>query len=114
MNRIIPLIASILILGSLGLIPAAYASHNPNLIVSAENPLFDNYMVGPQVIEVVVIDPEINDINIAQPEPDVTVNGKELRMAQALDGNWYAYFADRTQAQFADETVDAAGVTGVG
>jgi hypothetical protein len=24
-------------------------------------------------------------------EPDVTINGKQLRMAQATDGNWYGY-----------------------
>ena len=40
----------------------------------------------------------------AKGEPDVTVNGKILRMVQAVDGNWYGYFADRDQAQIADST----------
>ena len=62
-------------------------------------------MVGPQVIEVVVNDSDIDDTDDANGEPDVTVNGKILRMAQAVDGQWYGYFADRTHAQTADDTV---------
>ncbi|MBT5509142.1 MAG: hypothetical protein HOK23_05365, partial [Euryarchaeota archaeon] len=75
-----------------------------NLFVSAENSQFDNYMSGPQVIEVVVIDSDIDDTDEAKGEPDVTINGKVLRMIQAVDGNWYGYFADRTQASIADNT----------
>jgi hypothetical protein len=56
--------------------PAAHAA-NANLFVSAENSQFDNYMSGPQVIEVVVIDSDINDTDQAKGEPDVTVNGKK-------------------------------------
>ena len=67
-------------------IPEAYAA-NANLFVSAENSQFDNYMSGPQVIEVVVIDSDINDTDEAKGEPDVTVNGKIMRMVQAVDGN---------------------------
>ena len=76
-----------------GAMPAAHAA-NANLFVSAENSQFDNYMSGPQVIEVVVIDSDINDTDEAKGEPDVTVNGKILRMVQAVDGNWYGYFAE--------------------
>ena len=91
-----------------GVMPAAHAA-NANLFVSAENSNFDNYMSGPQVIEVVVIDSNINDTDEAKGEPDVTVNGKILRMVQAVDGNWYGYFADRDQAQIADSTSQAVG-----
>ncbi|AFS81541.1 hypothetical protein NKOR_08410 [Candidatus Nitrosopumilus koreensis AR1] len=91
-----------------GVMPAAHAA-NANLFVSAENSQFDNYMSGPQVIEVVVIDSDINDTDEAKGEPDVTVNGKKLRMLQAVDGNWYGYFADRDQAQIADSTATTAG-----
>ncbi|RMW40435.1 MAG: hypothetical protein EA442_02935, partial [Candidatus Nitrosopelagicus sp.] len=91
-----------------GVMPAAYAA-NANLFVSAENSQFDNYMSGPQVIEVVVIDSDINDTDEAKGEPDVTVNGKVLRMVQAVDGNWYGYFADRDQALIADSTATTAG-----
>jgi hypothetical protein len=66
-------------------------------------------MSGPQVIEVVVIDSDINDTDEAKGEPDVTVNGKVLRMVQAVDGNWYGYFADRDQAQIADSTATNSG-----
>ncbi|WP_428325846.1 hypothetical protein [Nitrosopumilus sp.] len=86
-----------------GVMPEAMAA-NANLFVSAENSQFDNYMSGPQVIEVVVIDSDIDDTDEGKGEPDVTVNGKILRMAQAVDGNWYGYFADRDQAQIADST----------
>ena len=91
-----------------GVMPAAYAA-NPNLFVSAENSQFDNYMSGPQVIEVVVIDSDINDTDESKGEPDVTVNGKELRMVQAVDGNWYGYFADETMANIADGTTTTPG-----
>ena len=63
-------------------VPTLYGA-NANLFVSAENSQFDNYMSGPQVIEVVVIDSDINDTDEAKGEPDVTVNGKILRMVQA-------------------------------
>ena len=94
-----------------GVMPAAHAA-NANLFVSAENSQFDNYMSGPQVIEVVIIDSDINDTDEAKGEPDVTVNGKILRMVQGVDGNWYGYFADRNMAQIADSTttVDGAGL----
>ena len=91
-----------------GVMPAAHAA-NANLFVSAENSQFDNYMSGPQVIEVVVIDSDINDTDQAKGEPDVTVNGKILRMVQGVDGNWYGYFADRTQALIADSTSTVKG-----
>ena len=90
------------------MVPAAHAA-NANLFVSAENSQFNNYMSGPQVIEVVVIDSDIKDTDKAKGEPDVTMNGKKLRMAQATDGNWYGYFADLTMATLSDATVTSAG-----
>jgi len=87
----------------------AYASTNANLFVSAENSQWNNYFAGPQVIQVVVADPDINRLDQAYGEPVVTINGKRLRMAQGTDGNWYAYFADRNQAIAADKTSGAAG-----
>ena len=97
------------ILASQGISHNAYASTNPNVFVSAENSQWNNYFAGPQVIQVVVADPDINRLDQAYGEPVVTVNGKRLRMAQATDGNWYAYFADRNQAIAADKTVGLAG-----
>ena len=87
---------------SSGLYSDAYANHNPNLFVSAENNFVSNTFAGPMVIEVVVNDSDIADTTQPKGEPDVTVNGKILRMVQAVDGNWYGYFADRLQAQTAD------------
>ncbi|MDE2026548.1 MAG: hypothetical protein KGJ07_08745, partial [Patescibacteria group bacterium] len=84
--------------------PVQHISSNPNLYVSAENPLFKNYFSGPMVIEVIVIDPDIQRLDQAYGEPIVNVNGKRLRMAQGTDGNWYGYFADRNQAIAASNT----------
>jgi hypothetical protein len=97
-----------------GAMPEAMAA-NANLFVSAENSQFNNRISGPQVIEVVVIDNNINTLDDNLGEPDVTVNGKKLRMAQATDGNWYAYFAEVEQAQLADSTNTGSGtINGVG
>jgi hypothetical protein len=101
------MVAGGMAIASPGFTPDAYAA-NANLFVSAENAQYGNYMSGPQVIEVVVIDSDLNDTDTGEGEPDVTVNGKILRMVQATDGNWYGYFADRAMAQIADSTVDPA------
>ena len=88
--------------------PTAHVSANPNLYVSTENPLFKNYFAGPMVVEVIVTDPNINRLDQAYGEPLVTVNGHRLRLAQATDGNWYGYFADRNQAEIAARTAPVA------
>ncbi len=87
----------------------AEASSNPNLFVSAENSQFDNHFSGSMVIEVVVKDPNIGNTNEGKGEPNVTINGSLLRMVQATDGNWYAYFANVDKAKIADSTVGLAG-----
>ena len=85
------------------------SAENPNLYVSAENELFDNHFAGSMVVEVVVNDSDLNDIDDSIGEPDVTLNGKDLRMVQATDGSWYAYFANIDQAKIADQIVLDAG-----
>ena len=83
-------------------------SSNPNLFVSAENSFFVNHFFGSMVVEVVIRDSDISSQDDAHGEADVTLNGKKLRMVQASDGNWYAYFANKEKAQIADAT-QAAG-----
>ncbi len=90
-------------------ISQAEAAMNPNLSVSAENSKFDNHFSGSMVIEVVIRDSDIKDTDEGKGEPDVTINGKSLRMIQASDGNWYAYFANVDKAKIADSTVGLAG-----
>jgi hypothetical protein len=90
----------------------AEATHNPHLFVSAENSVYDNHFAGSMVIEVVVSDPDYNDIGEAEGEPDVTLNGNDLRMVQATDGKWYAYFANINAAKRADQIVLNAGSAG--
>ncbi|MGI0059368.1 MAG: hypothetical protein ACREBJ_06330, partial [Nitrosotalea sp.] len=105
------LVASSAVVGMPNALPHAQAqtSTNANLFVSAENSQFNNYFAGPQVIQVVVADTDINRLDQAYGEPVVTVNGKRLRMAQGTDGNWYAYFADRNQAITAANTAPVSG-----
>ena len=79
-------------------------SAHPNLFASAENALFQNHFAGSMVVEVVIRDIDISDTDEAKGEPDVTINGKNLRMVQGSDGNWYAYFANIEKAKQADQT----------
>ena len=83
---------------------------NPNLFVSAENSDFDNHFAGSMVVEVVINDLNIRDTDEGKGEPDVTLNGKQLRMVQGSDGQWYAYFANVDAAKIADQIVFGAGV----
>src|SRR3990170_7808112 len=85
-----------------GVMPAAHAQANANLFVSVEESFSPDRFGGAMVVEVVVNDPDLKDTDEAETEPDVTVNGKDLRMVQATDGNWYAYFTDLTMAKAAD------------
>lgn len=80
------------------------ATSNPNLYVSSENSQFNNRFSGSMVVEVVIRDPNLHDTDQGKGEPNVTLNGKSLRMVQATDGNWYAYFANVDKAKAADST----------
>ncbi len=100
---------TVLLLISITPILSADAASNPNLFVSAENSQFGNHFSGSMVVEVVIRDQNIGDTGQGKGEPDVTINGKTLRMVQATDGNWYAYFANVDKAKAADSTVGLAG-----
>jgi len=89
------------------------AASNPNLFVSAENSLFDNRFSGSMVVEVVIRDSNLQDTDEGKGEPDVTLNGKSLRMVQSTDGNWYAYFANVDKAKTADSTQSATSGKGL-
>jgi hypothetical protein len=83
-------------------------SAHPNLFVSAENSSFQNHFSGSMVVEVVIRDSDISDTDEGKGEPDVTINGKDLRMVQGSDGNWYAYFANIEKAKQADQIASDA------
>ena len=68
--------------------PEAEAAGNTHLWVSAED--FGSF-AGPQVIEIVVTEPNISEIDTAYGMPDVTIDGNKIIMAQGIDGSWYAY-----------------------
>ena len=99
---IIPVIISVIIIG--GIIPLSFSS-NPNLFVTPEIEQ-SGIFYGHQVVEVKVVDSDISETDEAKGEPDLTVNGRILRMVQAVDGNWYGYFANRDYAIFADGVSD--------
>ncbi len=108
MNHIFFIFAFLSVISVFPFIQAEAAS-NPNLFVSAENSKFANHFSGSMVIEVVIRDNDIRDTDEGKGEPDVTLNGKSLRMVQATDGNWYAYFANIDRAEAADSTVGLVG-----
>src|SRR3990172_4438489 len=91
-----------------GVMPEAHAQANANLFASVEESFSPDRFGGAMVVEVVVNDPDLKDTDETESEPDVTVNGKRLRMAQASDGNWYAYLTDLTMAKAADRLSTAA------
>ncbi len=101
---------TIMIAGSLtfaipGVTPEAFAvakQSNPHLFVSGEGHNSLNEIGPGNVIEIVVIDPLISDTDQGKGEPNVSLNGKKVRMAQATDGAWYAYVADRVSMQNMD------------
>ncbi|MDE1770621.1 MAG: peptidase [Thaumarchaeota archaeon] len=99
---IILLVLSIMIIPPISLPDAKAYSDHPNLFVSAENSLFNNYFSGPMVVEVIVRE-DNTQLDQALGEPNVSVNGKNLRMVQGTDGNWYAFFANTDKAQQADQ-----------
>ena len=73
-----------------GLVPAVHADHNDNLFVSAEDT--GSRVVGPQVVEIAVIDDDLSGTattTTAIP-PDVTLNGNAVAMTASIDCNWYA------------------------
>ncbi len=67
---------------------------------------------GAQVVWVVITDPDIGDTDEVHGEPDVDVNNGDLRMTQAVDGNWYGFIADIDNALIADFA--AVGTPGMG
>jgi len=82
-----------MVIGAPSMVPEAAAAGA--LYVSAENALFDNHFGGINIVEVVVIG-IADETDEEQGEPTVKVYDNQLRMAQAVDGNWYGYFGDDT------------------
>ena len=83
------MLAGGMVIAAPGMVPEAAAAGQ--LYVSAENATFGNLFGGGQVVEVIVKDPNRADTEVAEAEPDVYVDNQKLRMAQGVDGYWYAY-----------------------
>jgi len=63
-----------------------------------------------QVVHFVLFDPNLDDTDEGKGLPDVDVNGNALQVAQGVDGNWHAFFADSTNALIADSEVIVPGI----
>ena len=101
------MLAGGMVIGAPSLVPEAAAAGQ--LYVSAENAQFGNLFGGGQVVEVIVKDPNRADTEVAEAEPDVYVDNQQLRMAQGVDGYWYAYigaygFIDNSGTEDYDST----------
>jgi hypothetical protein len=94
------MLAGGMVIAAPSMVPEAAAAGS--LYVSAENAMFDNTFGGASIIEVIVIDPNRSRTDISQGEPVVKVDENQLRMAQAVDGNWYGYFGDEVKVEAAD------------
>lgn len=86
-----------------------YGASGPNLYISAEHPVLGNYFAGSMVVEVSIRDTDVNGVASPSREPGVSINGNPLKMTQASNGFWYAYFANTDRALAADATVGSAG-----
>jgi len=99
------MLAGGMVIAAPAMVPEAAAAGA--LYVSAENAQFDNLFGGPMVVEVIVKDVNRSQTNENAGEPTVLVDNQRLRLAQGLDGNWYGYFADKSDvATVAADTAD--------
>ena len=73
---------------------AEVSTTNPHLYVSAEGQNPNNMFGEGNIIEVIIRDDTIGDTDKSAVEPEVTVNGADLRMLQTANGDWRAYIAD--------------------
>jgi len=83
------MLAGGMVIAAPSMVPEAAAAGQ--LYVSAENATFGNTFGGGSVVEVIVKDPNRSDTEVAEAEPTVYVDNQQLRMAQGVDGYWYAY-----------------------
>jgi hypothetical protein len=98
------MLAGGMVIAAPSMVPEAAAAGT--LYVSAENAMFENTFGGAQIVEVIVIDPNRSQTDESVGEPVVKVDENQLRMAQGVDGNWYAYFGDETKVEAADAAVN--------
>jgi len=83
------MLAGGMVIAAPSMVPEAAAAGQ--LYVSAENAQFGNLFGGGSVVEIIVKDPNRADTEVAEAEPDVYVDNNRLRLAQGVDGYWYAY-----------------------
>ena len=83
-----------------GELPTAVAQTNTLSVSASAAGVFG----GPQIIEIVVDDPDRADAGDS--EPDVEIDEQRVEMAQATTGKWYAYVADESSYGASGLTAD--------
>jgi len=94
------MLAGGMVIAAPAMVPEAAAAGQ--LYVSAENAQFGNLFAGGQIVEVIVRDPNRADTEVAEAEPIVRVDNNLLRMAQGVDGYWYAYIGSDAEVRTID------------
>jgi hypothetical protein len=94
------MLAGGMVIAAPAMVPEAAAAGQ--LYVSAESAAFGNHFTGAQIVEVIVRDPNRSDTEVAESEPTVYVDNFKLRMAQGVDGFWYAYIGSDAKIVLAD------------
>ena len=84
-----------------GEVPQAAAQGMELSVSATASPHGTNTFGGPQVIEIVVDDPE-KDETTGNPANDVNVNGEDLSMVQAATGKWYTYIVVKSAFEYGD------------
>ena len=93
--------------------PEAAAQSNSHLYVSASE--YGGKFGGAQILEIIISDPKHSSLELANAGatgnaiggiPQVSVDGDEIAMIQAVDGNWYAYIGDEANIEDADDLDD--------
>jgi hypothetical protein len=87
--------------GMMPAVAADYSATDGYLSVSS------TFLQGGAILEVVINDPSYSatDSDIGG-GPEVTIDGTDYIATQAVDGKWYAYFADYSSSNDLDDTTD--------
>ena len=89
--------------------PEVSAFNEGHLYVSAGE--YGGKFGGAQIIEIIISDPKHSSLELSASSsgnaiggiPQVTIDGDEIALIQAVDGNWYAYIGDEANIEDAND-----------
>ena len=76
-----------------GEVPQAAAQSSILYVSAMDSPHTGNVFGGPQVIQIVVDDPDKSERGASDPTVTVSVDGTDVNLNQAASGKWYGYIA---------------------